>query len=98
MGSVVFPHAQVKVFLTASAEERARRRLKQLKDKGMDVSLSALCSEIAERDARDTQRAVAPLVAPEGAVVLDTTSLSIAEVLAQVLVAVETAFPGRVEG
>jgi cytidylate kinase len=93
MGSVVFPHARVKVFLTASAEERAIRRHKQLKEKGLDVSLCALSREIAERDERDSRRAVAPLVAPEGALVLDTTSLSIEQVLDRVLEAVEAVFP-----
>jgi len=93
MGSVVFPHAQVKVFLTASAEERAIRRYKQLKEKGLDVSLPDLAREIAERDERDSRRVVAPLVAPEGALVVDTTSLGIEEVLERVLRAVEAAFP-----
>jgi cytidylate kinase len=93
MGSVVFPHAQVKVFLTASAEERAIRRHKQLKEKGLDVSLCALSREIAERDERDSRRAVAPLIAPEGALVVDTTSLSIEQVLDRVLKAVKAVFP-----
>ena len=68
MGTVVFPEADLKIFLTASAEERAHRRYKQLKDKGSDVSLPALSREIAERDARDSTRAVAPLKpAPDAA-------------------------------
>jgi cytidylate kinase len=94
MGSVVFPDAPVKVFLTASPEERAARRYKQLKDKGMDVSLPALVAEIEARDARDRGRAVAPLVAPRGALVVDTTSLAIPEVLDRVLAAVRRVFPG----
>lgn len=94
MGSVVFPQAPVKIFLTASPGERAKRRHKQLKDKGLDVSLPDLVAEIEERDARDSARAVAPLVAPEGALVLDTSSLAIPEVLERVLVAVRQVFPG----
>lgn len=96
MGSVVFPHAPVKVFLTASADERALRRYKQLKDKGLDVSLSHLATEIRERDLRDSTRSVAPLVAPPGALVVDTTSLSVEEVLDRVLEAVRRVFPDRV--
>jgi cytidylate kinase len=93
MGSVVFPQAQVKVFLTASPEERAARRYKQLKDKGLDVSLRDLVADIAARDTRDSARAVAPLVAPDGAVILDTTSLTIGEVLDRVLEAVRRIAP-----
>jgi cytidylate kinase len=96
MGSVVFPHAPLKVFLTASADERALRRYKQLKDKGLDVSLSHLVTEIRERDERDSTRSVAPLVAPAGALVVDTTSLSIGEVLDRVLEAVRRVFPDSV--
>ena len=84
MGSVVFPDAPVKIFLTASPEERARRRHKQLKDKGIDVSLPALSADIAERDLRDTERAVAPLKPAPDAEILDTTDLSIDEVVEQV--------------
>lgn len=85
MGSVIFPDAGLKVFLTASADERARRRYKQLKDKGLDVSLAALSREIAERDLRDTTRAVAPLKATDDAILLDSTSLGVDEVVARVL-------------
>ncbi len=84
MGSVVFPDAPVKIFLTASPEERARRRHKQLKDKGIDVSLPAVSADIAERDRRDTERAVAPLRPAPDAEILDTTGLSINEVVEQV--------------
>ncbi|MCH8958429.1 MAG: (d)CMP kinase [Proteobacteria bacterium] len=84
MGSVVFPDATVKIFLTASPEERARRRHKQLKDKGIDVSLPAVSADIAERDRRDTERAVAPLRPAPDAEILDTTGLSINEVVEQV--------------
>lgn len=85
MGTVIFPDAGLKLFLTADAGERARRRHKQLKDKGIDASLAALFSDIAERDRRDTTRAVAPLRASEDAVVLDSTRLTIDEVVAEVL-------------
>jgi len=85
MGSVVFPAAALKIFLTASVEERARRRYKQLKDKGIDVSLSALSKAMADRDRLDTERSVAPLKACDDARILDTTSMSIDEVVSQVL-------------
>jgi CMP/dCMP kinase len=85
MGTVVFPGAELKIFLTASAEERALRRYKQLKDKGSGVSLPALSREIAERDARDTTRAVAPLMPAPDAHVIDSTGLGIEEVLGRVL-------------
>jgi cytidylate kinase len=81
MGSVVFPGAALKVFLTASVEERARRRYKQLKDKGIDVSLPTLSRDMAERDCRDSERAIAPLRACSDARVLDSTHLSIQEVV-----------------
>lgn len=85
MGTVVFPSAPLKVFLTASAEERARRRYKQLKDKGSGVSLAALSREIAERDARDSNRAVAPLRPADDAIVVDSTDLDVAQVVERVL-------------
>jgi cytidylate kinase len=85
MGTIVFPSADLKVFLTASAEERARRRYKQLKDKGSDVSLPALSREIAERDSRDSTRAVAPLKPAPDAEVIDSTGLTIEEVVDRVL-------------
>jgi cytidylate kinase len=80
MGTVVFPQAELKIFLTATAEERARRRYKQLKEKDSGVSLAALSLEIAERDRRDSTRLVAPLVPAGDAIVLDSTALSAAEV------------------
>jgi CMP/dCMP kinase len=86
MGTVVFPHAPVKIFLTASAEERARRRHKQLNDKGSGASLAALSLEIAERDRRDSTRAVAPLKPAGDAVILDSTGLSIEAVVERVMV------------
>jgi cytidylate kinase len=85
MGTVIFPDAPFKVFLTASAEERARRRYKQLKEKGIDANLPRLSLEIAERDRRDATRAAAPLRPAPDAVRLDTTAMSIEEVIAQVL-------------
>ncbi len=85
MGSHVFPSASVKIFLTASAEERARRRHKQLKDKGMDVSLAALSRDIGDRDRRDTERSVAPLKPAKDARILDSSGLSIEAVTNTVL-------------
>jgi len=92
MGTRVFPDAALKVFLTASAEERARRRYKQLKGKGLDVNLSEIFMEIRKRDERDSNRSVAPLKAASGALTLDTTSLSIEEVLDRVLEAGKNVF------
>ncbi|WP_100657272.1 (d)CMP kinase [Alteromonas flava] len=80
MGTVVFPDAPAKIFLTASAEARAQRRFDQLKDKGHDVKLSRLLSDIKARDERDTHRSVAPLVPADDAIVIDSTSMSIAQV------------------
>jgi len=85
MGTVVFPDAVIKIFLTASAQERAQRRYKQLKDKGFDVNLRALLEEIEARDQRDTQRTVAPLTAADDAIVIDSTALSIEQVQDRVL-------------
>ncbi|GHE33984.1 (d)CMP kinase [Vulcaniibacterium thermophilum] len=85
MGTVIFPDASCKVFLTASAEERAERRYKQLKDKGVSVTLESLLREILARDARDAQRAVAPLRPAEDAVCIDTTGMSIDAVVERVL-------------
>ncbi len=85
MGTVIFPDAQLKVFLTASAEERARRRYKQLKEKGFDVNLSDLSAEVAARDRRDAERAVAPLRPAPDARVIDSTAMSAAEVVDAVL-------------
>ncbi|MGI9291136.1 MAG: (d)CMP kinase [Gammaproteobacteria bacterium] len=85
MGTVVFTSARLKIFLTASVEERARRRYKQLKDKGMDVSLPALSRDMEERDRRDAERSVAPLRAADDARVLDSTDLGISEVVDQVI-------------
>jgi cytidylate kinase len=85
MGTVVFPTADLKIFLTASADERALRRYKQLKDKDSGVSLAALSREIAERDLRDSTRAVAPLKPAPDAEVIDSTALTIEQVVNRVL-------------
>jgi len=85
MGAVVFPDADVKVFLTASLEERVRRRHKQLKDKGIDVSLSDLSRDMVERDRRDSERSVAPLKPSDDARILDTTGMEIPGVVTIVL-------------
>ncbi|MEC6822175.1 MULTISPECIES: (d)CMP kinase [Photobacterium] len=85
MGTVVFTSAEVKIFLDASAEERATRRMNQLQKKGLDVSFSSLLSEIQERDYRDRNRAVAPLRPADDALVLDSTEMSIEQVLEKVL-------------
>jgi cytidylate kinase len=85
MGTVVFPDALLKVFLTASPEERALRRYKQLKEKGIGVSLPDLSREIALRDLRDASRPVAPLRPADGARVVDSTSLTPDEVVARIL-------------
>ncbi len=85
MGTQVFPDADLKVFLTASAEERAKRRHKQLKDKGMDVTLAALSRDIEERDRRDSERSVAPLRPAEDARILDSSGVSIDAVTRTVL-------------
>lgn len=92
MGTVVFPEAGLKVFLTASAEERAERRAKQLKAKGESVNLGALLGEIRARDERDSQREHAPLKPASDAVQLDSTGLAIDEVFQRVLALVSTRF------
>jgi len=89
MGTVVFTDAAYKIFLTASAEERARRRHKQLKEKGIDVSLSSLTKEIEERDRRDSERSVAPLKMAEDAVLVDSSTMSIEAVIGCCLALVE---------
>lgn len=92
MGTVVFPSAGLKIFLTASAEERARRRYKQLKDKGLDANLAALSLDIAERDRRDASRPIAPLKPADDALIVDSTSMPIDAVLARVLELAATRF------
>ena len=85
MGTVVFPEAQVKLFLDASAEERTKRRVKQLQEKGFNANFDEILAEIKERDYRDRNRAVAPLVPAKDALLLDSTDLSINEVIEQAL-------------
>jgi len=93
MGTVVFPDAQVKIFLTASAEERAMRRYKQLIEKEIDANLASLTVEIEERDARDRNRSVAPLKPATGAIEIDSTVLGIDEVVARVMAAAKQVWP-----
>lgn len=93
MGTVVFPHAELKIFLTASASERARRRYNQLKDKGLGVSLAALSLEIAERDRRDSSRPVSPLTPAADALLVDSTSMTIDEVVEHVLKLAHSRWP-----
>lgn len=85
MGTVIFPDATLKVFLTASVQARAERRYKQLIDKGFPANMLALLQDLKERDARDTERAAAPLKPAEGAHLLDTSELTIEQSVAQVL-------------
>jgi len=85
MGTVIFADAPFKVFLTASAEERAERRHKQLNDKGVSVNFDDLLREIMARDARDAQRTVAPLKPADDAVLIDTTGIGIEDVVARVM-------------
>ena len=89
MGTVIFPDAPYKVFLTASAAERAKRRYKQLKEKGLSVTLTTLQREIEARDARDASRTVAPLKPAADAVFIDTTGMGIEDVVAKVLAVVQ---------
>lgn len=81
----VLPHADVKIFLTASIEERARRRWKEMKEKGYDIALETLKKDIVARDKADSEREISPLVQADDAVLLDTTGLSIDEVVARIL-------------
>lgn len=85
MGTVVFTDAPLKIYLTASAEERASRRVKQLQEKGIDAKFQAILSEIQTRDERDMNRAVAPLKPADDAVMLDTTNMSIPEVVNHII-------------
>ncbi|MBK1648446.1 (d)CMP kinase [Rhabdochromatium marinum] len=85
MGTVVFTAALVKFYLDASAEERAKRRYKQLKDKGADANLATLIDDLRQRDARDRQRALSPLLPASDAVVIDTTTMSVDAVFAEVI-------------
>lgn len=95
MGTVVFPDAQLKIFLTASPEERALRRLNQLKDRGISVTLGDLIVELRERDRRDSERTVAPLKPADDAIIVDTDRLTIEQVVERILVEInrKKAFP-----
>ena len=85
MGSVVFPEAEIKIYLDASIEERAKRRQIQLKEKGMEVNMRNLISSLEDRDLKDKNRDVSPLLIPEGAKVIDSTNLSIDEVVNKIM-------------
>src|SRR6185503_18585835 len=85
MATVVFPDADLKIFLTATPEVRAERRYKQLKEKGIDANLRALSRDLAERDERDTKRAVSPLIPATDSQVIDSTSLSIEAVAGRIM-------------
>jgi cytidylate kinase len=93
MGSVVFPEASLKVFLTATAEARAERRYKQLIDKGMSANIDTLLQDLRERDARDSARAVAPLQKCADAELLDTTAMTVDEAVAWVIERVRQRLP-----
>ena len=93
MGTVVFPSAGLKVFLTASAGERARRRYNQLKEKGLAANLAGLSQEILERDRRDSARSVAPLRPAADAVVIDSTGITVDDVVSRILVLARDVFP-----
>lgn len=93
MGTKVFPNAGLKIFLTASAVERAGRRHKQLKDMGNSVSIATLSKAIEERDERDRRRSTSPLIMADDAIEIDTTSLGIREVVEKVMILVEQRFP-----
>ncbi|MGB5591116.1 MAG: (d)CMP kinase [Gammaproteobacteria bacterium] len=98
MGTVIFPDATAKVFLTASAEARAQRRYKQLIEKGFDANLRSLCTEIAERDARDREREASPLIPAADALEIDTTSMSIEQVVQRVVNHLQDSLRGDAPG
>jgi cytidylate kinase len=93
MGTVVFSHAPLKIYLMASAEERAKRRYKQLKQKGFNVNLPRLAADIAERDTRDSQRTISPLQPADDAIVVDTTIMEISEVIKKIETLVQESLP-----
>ncbi len=93
MGSHVFPDADLKFFLTANPEVRARRRYEELRAKGQEISLEEVLAEVLARDRRDQEREIAPLVVPEGAIIIDTSDLSREEVLSLLLERVRKCFP-----
>ena len=85
MGTVVFPDADLKIYLDASTEERAQRRYKQLNERGINANLATITAELKERDARDKSRSIAPLKPADDAIIINTTGLSIQEVIAKIL-------------
>ncbi len=95
MGTVVFPDADYKFFLTASPEVRAERRLKQLKEQGIDVNLHSLLEELRLRDKRDSERPIAPLKPAEDAIIIDTDHLPVLQVVEKILeeISRKKAFP-----
>lgn len=95
MGSVVFPDAELKIFLTAASEERARRRYVELSEKGYKYSFEDILQQITERDLNDSKRKVSPLVKPEDAIEIDTTGLAIEEVLRRIMDLVSDISPGE---
>lgn len=98
MGTVVFPTANCKIFLTANARARAERRFKQLRDKGFNVNIAQLFDEITERDGRDANRKVSPLKPADDAIVLDTTNLPIQDVVSRVMTEVNLSLYGKSSG
>jgi len=92
MGTTVFPNAKLKVFMTASCEERAKRRYNQLKEKGINANLAALVTDLKVRDEQDANRAVSPLKPADDAIMLDTTEMSIEQVTEKVLEMVKQVF------
>lgn len=96
MGTVVFPDAELKIFLTASAKERANRRYKQLKEKGINVNLNDLVEELLERDKRDRERAIAPLRPADDAILIETDHLTIDQVVEQILLEVRKVFSSNI--
>jgi len=98
MGTVVFPAASLKIYLTASAEVRAQRRYKQLIEKGNSVSLSALVQDITQRDARDSSRTVSPLIPAADAVIVDTSEMDIPQVISRVQELVRQVLPDVTSG
>ncbi len=97
MGTVVFPDAELKIFLTASPAERAKRRYKQLKQKGISVNLRQLSADITERDARDMERDISPLRPADDAVIIDTTGVGIQTMVDQVASLVRDRFPNSIK-
>ena len=95
MGTVVFPDAEHKFFLTAGPETRAERRYKQLKEQGLDVNLGGLLEELRLRDKRDSERAIAPLKPAEDAIIINTDHLSVSQVVEKILeeISRKKAFP-----